>query len=90
MTPCATRSTRACARSKPIFWQGVREAAGIPAAVLAAGYLGFGALAVMLSSARFMPMTMMLMPEMRDPRHRPWKYYVAAQLMPTRSAHIFC
>jgi predicted branched-subunit amino acid permease len=38
-------------------------------------------LAVMLSSSRFLPMTVMLMPEMRDPRHRPWKYYVAAQLL---------
>lgn len=99
------------------------EAAGIPAAVLVAGYLGFGALAasndiplavavastaviwalpgqlifvemhtlaapvaatvlaVMLSSARFLPMTLMLMPEMRDPRHPPWKYYVVAQLL---------
>jgi len=38
-------------------------------------------LAVMLSSARFLPMTLMLMPEMRDPRHRPWKYYVVAQLL---------
>jgi predicted branched-subunit amino acid permease len=101
----------------------VREAAGVPAAVLVAGFLGFGALAaahdiplsvavastaviwalpgqivfvemhslaapllatvlaVMLSSARFLPMTLMLMPEMRDPRHRAWKYYVAAQLL---------
>ena len=38
-------------------------------------------LAVMLSSARFLPMTMMLMPQMRDAQHRPWKYYVAAQLL---------
>lgn len=37
--------------------------------------------AVMLSSARFLPMTMMLMPEVRAPAHRPWKYYVAAQLL---------
>jgi predicted branched-subunit amino acid permease len=95
----------------------------VPAAVLIAGFLGFGALAaaqgiplavavastaliwalpgqlifvemhtlaaplvatvlaVMLSSARFLPMTVMLMPEMRDPRHPRWKYYVAAQLL---------
>lgn len=95
----------------------------MPAAVLVAGFLGFGALAaaqkmpfsvavastamiwalpgqlifvemhtlaaplvatvlaVMLSSARFLPMTLMLMPEMRDARHPPWKYYVAAQLL---------
>lgn len=38
-------------------------------------------LAVMLSSARFLPMTLMLMPEMREPRHRAWRYYVAAQLL---------
>jgi predicted branched-subunit amino acid permease len=38
-------------------------------------------LAVMLSSARFLPMTLMLMPEMRDPRHRSWKYYAAAQFL---------
>lgn len=38
-------------------------------------------LAVMLSSARFLPMTLMLMPELRDPRHRPWKYYLVAQLL---------
>ncbi len=105
------------------FRQGVREASGVPAAVLIAGYLGFGALAaaqgiplwvavastaaiwalpgqlifvemhtlaaplvatvlaVMLSSARFLPMTLMLMPEMRDPRHRAWTYYVVAQLL---------
>ena len=103
--------------------QGALEAAGVPAAVLAAGYLGFGALAaghglsvplavastlsiwalpaqlilvemyvlgaplvatvltVALSSARFLPMTMMLMPMMRDARHRGWHYYLAAQLL---------
>jgi len=38
-------------------------------------------LAVMLSSSRFLPMTVMLIPELRDPRHRPWKYYLAAQLL---------
>ena len=37
--------------------------------------------AVMLSSARFLPMMLMLMPEMRDASHRPWKYYLAAQLL---------
>jgi predicted branched-subunit amino acid permease len=105
------------------FRQGAREAAGVPAAVLIAGYLGFGALAaahqiplavavastamiwalpgqiiflemhtmaapvaatvlgVMLSSARFLPMTLMLLPEMRDARHRAWKYYLVAQLL---------
>ena len=38
-------------------------------------------IAVMLSSARFLPMTLMLMPELRDPRHRSWKYYLAAQML---------
>ena len=38
-------------------------------------------LAVMLSSARFLPMTLMLMPEIRSSVHRPWKYYFAAQLL---------
>ena len=38
-------------------------------------------IAVALSSARFLPMTIMLMPELRDPAHRPWKYYLAAQLL---------
>lgn len=38
-------------------------------------------LAVMLSSSRFLPMTVMLVPEMRDPRHRSWQYYLAAQLL---------
>ena len=37
--------------------------------------------AVMLSSARFLPMTVMLMPELRDESHRPWKYYAVAQLL---------
>lgn len=105
------------------FRQGAREAAGVPAAVLAAGYLGFGALAaahdlslplsiastaiiwalpaqlilvemhtlgapivatvltVMLSSARFLPMTLMLMPQMRHGSHRAWHYYALAQLL---------
>lgn len=38
-------------------------------------------IAVMLSSARFLPMTVMLMPQMRDRSHSPWKYYVLAQLL---------
>ncbi len=38
-------------------------------------------IAVMLSSARFLPMTVMLMPELRDRSHRSWKYYVIAQLL---------
>jgi len=103
--------------------QGAREAAGVPAAVLVAGYIGFGALAAghglplpavvastvavwalpaqlilvemytvgaplvatvlaaMLSSARFLPMTLTLMPMMRHARYRGWHYLVAAQLL---------
>ncbi len=38
-------------------------------------------LAVMLSSARFLPMTLVVMPEMRDSRHASWKYYVLAHLL---------
>ena len=38
-------------------------------------------LAVMLSSARFLPMTLMLLPELRDSRHRGWQYYLLAQLL---------
>jgi len=38
-------------------------------------------IAVMLSSARFLPMTVMLMPEMRHATHRRWQYYVVAQLL---------
>lgn len=103
--------------------QGAREAAGVPAAVLVAGYIGFGALAAghglplpavvastvavwalpaqlilvemytvgaphvatvlaaMLSSARFLPMTLTLMPMMRHARYRGWHYLVAAQFL---------
>jgi predicted branched-subunit amino acid permease len=38
-------------------------------------------IAVMLSSARFLPMTVMLMPELRDRSHGTWKYYLLAQLL---------
>lgn len=103
--------------------QGAKEAAGVPAATLAAGYIGFGALAagyglpvggavlstlvlwampaqlilvemygtgaatialvlsVTLSSARFLPMTISLMPLLRHERHAGWQYYFAAQLL---------
>lgn len=100
-------------------WRGgVREALGVPAAVLAAGYIGFGALArdadfslllafvstitiwalpgqialielwqqgtasvvlvitVMLTSARFFPMTAVLLPTLRHPRWRRGHYYL--------------
>lgn len=109
--------------SREAFIAGIREASGIPVAVVAAGYLGFGALAadygipvgitvlstvaiwalpgqlilvemhtlgapfvalllsVVLSSARFLPMTLVLMPLMRHARRRGWRYYLAAQLL---------
>jgi predicted branched-subunit amino acid permease len=109
--------------SRDAFVAGAREASGIPVAVLAAGYLGFGALAadhgipvgiavlstvaiwalpgqlilvemhtlgatfialllsVALSSARFLPMILVLMPLMRHARQRRWRYYLAAQLL---------
>jgi predicted branched-subunit amino acid permease len=109
--------------SREAFIAGAREASGIPVAVVAAGYLGFGALAadhgipvgiavlstvaiwalpgqlilvemhtlgapfvalllsVALSSARFLPMTLVLVPLMRHARQRGWRYYLAAQLL---------
>lgn len=105
----------------PAFATGVRESFGVPGGVLAASYIGFGALAfssgiplwivvastitiwalpgqlvmvdmwqigapliaillaVMLTNARFLPMTVTLMPVIRDRAHRPWVYYAAAQ-----------
>ena len=102
---------------------GARDALGVPAGVLAAGFLGFGALAgaagssiwltiastltiwalpgqlallemwqigapmiavvlaVMLINARFLPMVMTLMPMLRDSRHPPWRFYLAAHLI---------
>lgn len=105
------------------YASGAREAFGVPIAVLAAGYLGFGALAgvsgvsiwfavassltiwalpgqlvlmdmwqagapmiavilaVVLSNARFLPMTITLMPVLHDDRHPSWRYYVAAHLV---------
>lgn len=111
------------------FATGVREALGVPAAVLGAGFLGYGSLAadagysfwmtlaatfaiwalpgqlvlmemqagdaavaatvlaVSLSAARFFPMTLTLMPLMRDGRtkggsKRPlWQFLLAAQLV---------
>lgn len=103
--------------------EGARHAFGIPCMVLAAGYVGFGALAaanglsltgtmiatmfiwalpgqlilvemhtlgapffavvltVVLSGARFLPMTIVLMPLLREARGRPFHYYLAAQLI---------
>lgn len=105
------------------FKHGAQDGFGVPAAVLAAGYIGFGALAsqngfsvwlallstttiwalpgqlilvelytlgasvvaiiaaVMLSSARFLPMTVALMPILRHPTHTPPQLYLAAHLI---------
>lgn len=105
------------------FRDGVRNAAGIPAMVLAAGYTGFGALAaghglsfagtlfstifiwalpgqiilvemhtmgapffavlltVIFSGARFLPMTVVLMPLLREAKGKPAHYYAAAQFV---------
>jgi len=109
----------------PAFRAGVREALGVPAAVLGAGFIGYGSMAadagysiwltltatlaiwalpgqlvllemqagdaavaatviaVSLSAARFLPMTMTLMPLIRTgsrPR-RLWRFLLAAQLV---------
>lgn len=107
------------------FRTGVREALGVPAAVLGAGFLGYGSLAadagysiwmtlaatfaiwalpgqlvlmemqasgaavaatvlaVSLSAARFFPMTLTLLPLMRDGSRgrRLWQFLLAAQLV---------
>ena len=105
------------------FTEGVRAAAGIPALVLAAGYMGFGALAagngltfagtvlstlfiwalpgqlilvemhtlgapffavllsVMTSAVRFLPMTLVMMPLLREAPNRDARFYMAAQLI---------
>jgi len=107
-------------RNSAAFLRGVREAIGVPAGVLAASYIGFGAmagtggisiwvviastiamwalpgqlvmvdmwqigapliaivLAVSVSNARFLPMTLTLMPVIRDRSHPLWYYYLAA------------
>lgn len=108
--------------STPLL-RGAREALGIPAATLAAGYIGFGALAagyglplsgvllstvvlwampaqlilvemqatnatlvalvlsVALSSARFLPMTVSVVPMLIHERHRVWHYFLLAQVL---------
>src|SRR3954470_12640272 len=113
------------------FRTGVRESFGVPGGVLAATYIGFGALAfssgipvwivvastitiwalpgqlvmvdmwqlgapmiaillaVMLTNARFLPMTVTLMPEIRDRSHPEWVYYVAAQCV-AMSSWVIC
>jgi predicted branched-subunit amino acid permease len=105
------------------FKEGALHAAGIPALVLAAGYMGFGALAagnglgfagtvlstlfiwalpgqlilvemhtlgapffavllsVMLSAVRFLPMTVVMMPLLREAPSRPPHFYAVAQLI---------
>ncbi len=105
------------------FYEGSLHAAGIPALVLAAGYMGFGALAagnglsfvgtmlstlliwalpgqlvlvemqslsapffavllsVVVSAARFLPMTVVMMPLLRESPSRSTHYYAAAQLI---------
>jgi predicted branched-subunit amino acid permease len=112
------------AGSRKAFLQAVRESIGVPSMVLAAGYLGFGALAngsgfplwasvlstatifalpgqlamlemslagtlasaivvtVGLTAARFLPMTVALMPLLhRDDRPASWRLYAAAHLL---------
>lgn len=113
-----TRDNRRAARNA-----GARDALGVPAAVLAAGMLGFGALAfesglsvmlaaactagiwalpgqivliemhvagapgaltvlaVALTAARFLPMSISIMPVMRDANGPDARMYVAAQLL---------
>ena len=113
------------------FRAGVREALGVQAGVLAASYIGFGALgyssgvsiwvvmastiaiwalpgqlamiemwqigapmiaivlAVMLTNARFLPMTVTLFPLLRAPHHARWTYYLAAQSV-AMSVWILC
>lgn len=105
------------------FKAGARDAVGVTSAVLGAGYIGFGALAleshfsiwlallstgtiwalpgqlalvemhtlgapalaiipaVMLTSARFLPMTVAFMPIVRSPRHRGYQLYAAVHLV---------
>ena len=109
--------------ASPGWRLGVRDACGVPVAVLAAGFVGYGSLAEeyglsiahsvfasvaiwalpaqliliemhsvgaaaiaiviasTLSGARFLPMTMSLMPLIRDPRYGRATVYLAAQLI---------
>ena len=110
-------------RHRSAWRVGVAEALGVPAAVLSAGFIGYGALAadagyplwltslstvviwalpgqlvlhemhavgapalmtiiaVGLTAARFLPMTMTLLPIVRDERHPRWKLYLAAHFV---------
>jgi len=105
------------------FWAAVRVSIGVPSMVLAAGYLGFGALAngsqfplwaallstmtifalpgqlamlemsiagavpvmivitVALTAARFLPMTVALLPVLRTPGRPTWQIYAAVHLL---------
>jgi predicted branched-subunit amino acid permease len=105
------------------FRAAVRESMGVPSMVLAAGYLGFGALAhssqfplwaamlstatifalpgqlamlemsiagavpvvivltVALTAARFLPMTVALLPMLRSPGRSSWRLYAAVHLL---------
>ena len=109
--------------ARSAFYEGSLHAAGIPALVLAAGYMGFGALAagnglsfvgtmlstlliwalpgqlvlvemqslgapffavllsVVVSAARFLPMTVVMMPLLREAGGKQSHYYAAAQLI---------
>jgi predicted branched-subunit amino acid permease len=109
--------------ARSAFAEGALHAAGIPAMVVAAGYIGFGALAaghglsfagtlistifiwalpgqlilvemhtlgapffaivltVVFSAARFLPMTVVLMPLLREARSKSAPYYAAAQFV---------
>lgn len=120
MTPAAMK---AFGGPRAALTGGSREAIGLPAFVLAASYIGFGALAqqsglglwlalastpaiwalpgqvvmvemlvlraewlavvagVSLSAARFLPMTLALLPYLREARPASWRLYVAAQLV---------
>ena len=105
------------------YWRGAREAAGVPALVLSATFIGFGALvretglsvwhglfstatgwalpgqialvelyavgasllsiaiAVALSSLRLLPMTVAVLPVLRDGRSPKWMYYLFAHFL---------
>jgi len=107
----------------PAWREGMSAATGVPALVLASGYVGYGALAadyslsltgtllstlliwalpgqlilvemhqvgapvllilltVMFSAVRFLPMTVVMMPLLREAHSRPLHHYAAAQLL---------
>lgn len=117
--------------ARAAFASGASEAFGVPAGVLAAGYLGFGALAgahdlslwftlistltiwalpgqlllldlwqiaapmtavvsaAMIINARFLPMTMTLMPVLQHRGYARWRYYLAAHVV-AMSAWAIC